>query len=469
MSDRTRCQSMTRSRRPRPVAAGSGGTVANPCARWPTNCLPARRWRSRWLRCPRFRSSSASPRCSRCASASPRMMRSTATMVRLAPATSFATPARPADPKLSSFSTRQSTSFPALEARERSRARRAARFRARPPIPHLRVHTTPLSHSAFRLTPFPIPSSRAAAPPPPRGATSPGLLNRRVLHRPTRGFALDPGVVHDSVRGGSRHRSIRPVPPPKRGSTPSLEANAMWERTLAERSANSGANGSAGGGWSPRRSALPSAARFRGGGTHAGAEIPRAGILKRNATSLDAVHLHDAGEWNAASPSPSPSPSPPGSPDQSPPGSPDESSPTLNVSPDASSSSSVDQDEHAKASDRRVRFGSQMSVAEVNIDAQSNEPSFSNANASPTTKSRASRSSPLRASLDGMASLVMGNLSGKKHDPDADAWRVGSVLHERLSLDGTPGRMGSAPRERTSSDGAPEENETRRRLRFSAA
>ena len=239
MSDRTRCQSMTRSRRPRPVAAGSGGTVANPCARWPTNCLPARRWRSRWLRCPRFRSSSASPRCSRCASASPRMMRSTATMVRLAPATSFATPARPADPKLSSFSTRQSTSFPALEARERSRARRAARFRARPPIPHLRVHTTPLSHSAFRLTPFPIPSSRAAAPPPPRGATSPGLLNRRVLHRPTRGFALDPGVVHDSVRGGSRHRSIRPVPPPKRGSTPSLEANAMWERTLAERSANS--------------------------------------------------------------------------------------------------------------------------------------------------------------------------------------------------------------------------------------
>ena len=261
MSDRTRCQSMTRSRRPRPVAAGSGGTVANPCARWPTNCLPARRWRSRWLRCPRFRSSSASPRCSRCASASPRMMRSTATMVRLAPATSFATPARPADPKLSSFSTRQSTSFPALEARERSRARRAARFRARPPIPHLRVHTTPLSHSAFRLTPFPIPSSRAAAPPPPRGATSPGLLNRRVLHRPTRGFALDPGVVHDSVRGGSRHRSIRPVPPPKRGSTPSLEANAMWERTLAERSANSGANGSAGGGaaggWSPRRSAPP--------------------------------------------------------------------------------------------------------------------------------------------------------------------------------------------------------------------
>ena len=344
--------------------------------------------------------------------------------------------------------------FPPFEARERRRAR----LRARPPIPHLRVHTTPLSHSAFRLTPFPIPSSRAAAPPPPRGATSPGLLNRRVLHRPTRGFALDPGVVHDSVRGGSRHRSIRPVPPPKRGSTPSLEANAMWERTLAERSANSGANGSAGGGaaggWSPRRSALPSAARFRGGGTHAGAEIPRAGILKRNATSLDAVHLHDAGEWNAASPSPSPSPSPPGSPDQSPPGSPDESSPTLNVSPDASSSSSVDQDEHAKASDRRVRFGSQMSVAEVNIDAQSNEPSFSNANASPTTKSRASRSSPLRASLDGMASLVMGNLSGKKHDPDADAWRVGSVLHERLSLDGTPGD-GSAPHERTSSTARP--------------
>ena len=110
-----------------------------------------------------------------------------------------------------------------------------------------------------------------------------------------------------------------------------------------------------------------------------------------------------------------------------------------------------------------------MSVAEVNIDAQSNEPSFANANASPTTKPRASRSSPLRASLDGMASLVMGTLSGKKHDPDADAWRVGSVLHERLSLDGTPRRMGSAPRERTSSDGAPEENETRRRLRFSAA
>ena len=93
-----------------------------------------------------------------------------------------------------------------------------------------------------------------------------------------------------------------------------------------------------------------------------------------------------------------------------------------------------------------------MSVAEVNIDAHSNEPSFANANASPTTKPRASRSSPLRASLDGMASLVMGTLSGKKHDPDADAWRVGSVLHERLSLDGTP-----------------KENETRRRLRFSAA
>ena len=72
-------------------------------------------------------------------------------------------------------------------AKGRARARRAARFRARPPYLISAFIPPPLSHSAFRLTPFPIPSSRAAAPPPPRGATSPGLLNRRVLHRPTRG------------------------------------------------------------------------------------------------------------------------------------------------------------------------------------------------------------------------------------------------------------------------------------------
>ena len=247
----------------------------------------------------------------------------------------------------------------------------------------------------------------------------------------------------------------------------------MWERTLAERSANSGANGSAGGGaaggWSPRRSALPSAARFRGGGTHAGAEIPPRGHTQTKRHEPGRRTPPRCGRVGCSLAVPVPIPVPARVPGSSPPGSPDESSPTLNVSPDASSSSSVDQDEHAKASDRRVRFGSQMSVAEVNIDAQSNEPSFSSADIVPDDE--IARVAVVASSRVVGRDGVVGHGESVREEthPDADAWRVGSVLHERLSLDGTPGRMGSAPRERTSSDGAPEENETRRRLRFSAA
>ena len=290
-----------------------------------------------------------------------------------------------------------------------------------------------------------------------------------MLIRPAMGFALDPTVrmsLDDSFRSGKRRRHPRPVPRPKRGSTPSLEANAKWERTLAEGSAsdaNSSADGSARGGggdsafgWSPRSSPLASPSQSRGGSTHAGAEIPRTGILKRRATSLDVVS-RAADEWNAATPSPSPSPSPPRSSDES--------------SPRSSSSSSVDEREReheheherererARVSDRRVRFGSETSAAEVLIDApsnvRSNVRSNANANAYPTSNARASRTSPRRASTDGTASLVMGTYrEGKRSGMDANAnsWRVGSTLRAGVSMDGARG-----------------EDRPRRRLRFSAA
>ena len=455
-SARTRCASTTRSPPRPPPAEGSDETVANPSATSSASCPRARRWRSRWRRCPRSRSSSASPRCSRCTSASPSSRGSTATMVR--PARRRRRSPRRATCGPEAF-TRHPRRFPPLR-RAKGRASAAPRrLPARSSRPSPRVRIAPLSHSADRLTPSPLSSPRAAAPPPPRRventgvSSSPGATSPSVLIRPAMGFALDPTVrmsLDDSFHSGARRRHPRPVPRPKRGSAPSLEANAMWERNLAEGSAsdaNSSADGSARGGggdsafgWSPRSSPLASPSQSRGGSTHADAEIPRAGILKRRATSPDVVS-RAADEWYAATPSPSPSPSPPQSSDES--------------SPRSSSSSSADEHEHerererARVSDRRVRFGSETSVAEVLIDAPSN------ANANATSDACASRTSPRRASTDGTASLVMGTYrEGKRSGMDANAncWRVGSTLHARVPM-----------------DGARAEGRPRRQLRFSAA
>ena len=369
--------------------------------------------------------------------------------------------------------TRHPRRFPPLR-RAKGRARAAPRrLPARSSRPSPRVRIIPLSHSADRLTPSPLSSPRAAAPPPPRRVENTGVYDSAGTSPspsiPAMGFALDPtfrASLDDSFRSGERRRHPRPVPRPKRGSTPSREANAMWERNLADGSAsdaNSSVDGSArdGGGdsafgWSPRSSPLASPSQSRGGSTHAGAEIPRAGILKRRAMSLDVVS-RAADEWNAATPSPSPSPSPPRSPDES--------------SPRSSSSSSIDEHEHeheherererARTSDRRVRFGSETSVAEVLIDAPPNVRSNVPSNAYPTSNACASRTSPRRASTDGTASLVMGSLGFRERnrerkrsgmDANANSWRVGSTLHARVSM-----------------DGARAEDRPRRRLRFSAA